>query len=86
MPSSSRPSRTCAREAAAGHGTRQQLRPGEAGNLASFKTRRGKVGGYRDYFTEAQQKVIDGMVDGTLAPLFGYAGSPATGALEKRSA
>ena len=29
----------------------QRVRPGDEGNPDSFKVRRGKIGGYRDYFT-----------------------------------
>ncbi|MCB9830996.1 MAG: sulfotransferase domain-containing protein [Planctomycetes bacterium] len=41
-------------------------------NPHSFKTRRGKVGGFRDYFDDEQEKVIGGMIDSTLSPFYGY--------------
>jgi hypothetical protein len=34
--------------------------------------RRGKVGGYRDYFTPEEVTVVDAMVEGALDPVFGY--------------
>ena len=44
----------------------------DRGNPASFKTRRGKVGGWRDYFTQAEASEIEAVVDRTLLPGFGY--------------
>lgn len=41
-------------------------------NPASFKVRRGKVGGWRDYFTEEEAVQIDAIVDRTMLPGFGY--------------
>lgn len=38
----------------------------------SFKVRRGKVGGYRDYFTAEQADMIDRFVSERLHPGFGY--------------
>ncbi|MCP5365486.1 MAG: sulfotransferase domain-containing protein [Hyphomicrobiales bacterium] len=38
----------------------------------SFKVRRGKVGGYRDYFSPAQLEELDGLIDETLSPTLGY--------------
>jgi hypothetical protein len=58
----------------------RRIVPGEAGNPESFKVRRGKVGGYRDYLSEAEAAELDGLVAARLAPAFGYAsGSPANG-------
>ncbi|WP_297773345.1 sulfotransferase domain-containing protein [uncultured Roseovarius sp.] len=51
-------------------GTR--LKPGDPDNPDSFKVRRAKVGGYRDYFTDEQIEVIDAFVDDTLDPILGY--------------
>jgi hypothetical protein len=38
----------------------------------TFKVRKGKVGGYRDYFDDDQVAELDGMVDSGLLPVFGY--------------
>jgi hypothetical protein len=45
-------------------------------NPHSFKVRRAKVGGYRDYFDDAQVAEIDHMVDSGLAEIFGYKSEP----------
>ena len=50
----------------------QRVRPGDESNPDSFKVRRGKVGGYRDYFTDEQLERVDAMVEEHLDPLFGY--------------
>jgi hypothetical protein len=55
-------------------GTR--LRPGDRKNPDSYKTRRGKVGGWRDYFDEPQMAAIDALLATRPLPLFGY-GVPA---------
>ena len=39
----------------------------------SFKVRRGKVGGYRDYFTPEQIAELDGLMSSRLSPSLGYA-------------
>jgi hypothetical protein len=44
----------------------------------SFKVRRAKVGGYRDYFTAGQAAELDRLVAQRLSPAFGYA-RPAAG-------
>ena len=44
-------------------------------NPASFKVRRGKVGGWRDYFSIEEADEIDALVDATLLPGFGYVSS-----------
>jgi len=36
----------------------------------SFKVRRGKVGGYLDYFDEAQREKLDGLVDASLSSFY----------------
>lgn len=41
-------------------------------NPESFKVRRGKVGGWRDYFTEEEARAIERMVDAKLLPAYGY--------------
>jgi alcohol sulfotransferase len=61
-----------AREARAQSGTPRRLRPGARENEDSFKTRRGKIGGYRDYFTEEETARLDAVVARRLAPVFGY--------------
>jgi hypothetical protein len=49
-----------------------RMRPGNQANPESFKVRRAKVGGFRDYFDEAQVKALDAMVEERLLPGFGY--------------
>ena len=41
-------------------------------NPDSYKVRRAKVGGYRDYFSEEEVAKLDAMVERDLSPLFGY--------------
>jgi hypothetical protein len=52
-------------------------------NPHSYKVRRAKVGGYRDYFDDAQLAEIDGMVDSRLSEVFGYHSEPAPGPLKE---
>jgi hypothetical protein len=49
-----------------------RLVPKDKDNPNSFKVRRAKVGGYRDYFDDAQVEQIDRLMEDTLAPEFGY--------------
>ncbi|HFD80655.1 MAG TPA: sulfotransferase [Gammaproteobacteria bacterium] len=49
-----------------------RVKAGDQKNPDSFKVRRGKVGGYRDYFDDQQLAVIDGYVREHLDPVFGY--------------
>jgi len=49
-----------------------RLRPGERGNPESYKVRRAKVGGWRDYFDDEQIRAIDAYVTKRLDPAFGY--------------
>ena len=51
-----------------------RMKPGDADNPDSYKVRRAKVGGYRDYFTDEQNSEIDRLVATTLSPVFGYGG------------
>lgn len=51
-----------------------RMKPGDADNPDSFKVRRAKVGGYRDYFTDEQNAEIDRIIATTLSPVFGYNG------------
>ncbi len=50
----------------------KRLRPANADDPDSFKVRRGKVGGYRDYFSDEQIRRIDTLVAERLSPVFGY--------------
>lgn len=54
-----------------------RLVPGNRNNPNSFKVRRAKVGGYRDYFTDEQLARIDAIVDEEMLPLIGYTSSEA---------
>ncbi len=54
----------------------KRLRPTKNDNPNSFKVRRGKVGGYRDYLNEAELQRIEELVAETLTPFFGYHSSP----------
>jgi hypothetical protein len=38
----------------------------------SFKVRRAKVGGYRDYFSPQQVEELETLVNDNLSPVFGY--------------
>ncbi|MEQ8860258.1 MAG: sulfotransferase domain-containing protein [Pseudomonadales bacterium] len=59
------------REAQAQSGS-DRLRAADPGNPDSYKTRRAKVGGYRDYFDDEQIAAIDRTVAAELNPRFGY--------------
>lgn len=52
-----------------------RMAPGDQSNPDSYKTRRAKVGGYRDYFDDDQIAAIDALVTGTLDPVYGYGAS-----------
>jgi hypothetical protein len=52
-----------------------RMKPGDKNNPDSFKVRRAKVGGYRDYFEDDQIERIDAMVREQLSPAFGYEGA-----------
>ena len=52
-------------------GSGARVKPGDKDNPQSFKVRKAKVGGYRDYFTDEQCEQLDQMVT-QLDPLFGY--------------
>jgi alcohol sulfotransferase len=54
-----------------------RLRPGDPGDPDSFKVRRGRVGGWRDYLTAGQAARVDDLVAARLDPALGYgAGRP----------
>jgi hypothetical protein len=61
-----------------------RLKPGDANDPSSFKVRRGKVGGWRDYLTPEEVLKIDRMVETDLDPTFAYGaaqkGSPSASA------
>ncbi len=48
---------------------------GDRQNPDSYKVRRAKIGGYRDYFEDDQITEIDRLVNETLSPSFGYGSS-----------
>ena len=52
-------------------GSGARVKPGDRGNPQSFKVRKAKVGGYRDYFSDEQCEQLERMV-ARLDPLFGY--------------
>ena len=49
-----------------------RLRATDLSNPDSFKTRRGKVGGYQDDFSKAEVEAIERHVNETLRERFGY--------------
>jgi sulfotransferase family protein len=49
-----------------------RMMPRDKDNPNSFKVRRAKVGGYRDYFTDEEVAAIDARLAETLDPLFNY--------------
>ncbi len=50
----------------------RRLIPGKLGKSDSYKVRRAKVGGWRDYFDEAEIAALDARVKSGLRPGFGY--------------
>jgi hypothetical protein len=54
-------------------GSGARVKPGDKDNPQSFKVRKAKVGGYRDYFTDEQCEQLEQMV-ARLDPMFGYGG------------
>jgi hypothetical protein len=50
----------------------RRIVPGEASNPDSFKVRRGRVGGYRDYLSADEAAALDRLVAAKLSPAFGY--------------
>lgn len=57
-------------------GVGDRMTPGDASNPDSYKVRRAKVGGYRDYFTDDEVARIDELVTKTLSPAYGYSEAP----------
>jgi len=52
-----------------------RMMPGDKNNPNSYKVRRAKVGGYRDYFEDEQVRAIDELMESTLDPVYGYTAS-----------
>jgi hypothetical protein len=50
---------------------------GDSNNPDSFKVRRAKVGGYRDYFSPDQVAELEALMAERLSPTFGYTPAPA---------
>jgi len=55
-----------------------RLTPRDKADPNSYKVRRAKVGGYRDYFEDAQLEQIDAYVNANLSPVFDYGDSSIT--------
>ncbi len=51
---------------------RKWLRPGQKGDVESYKTRRGKIGGYANYISEADVEMINQKIRDHLDPMYGY--------------
>ena len=49
-----------------------KLKPSNPDDVDSYKVRRGKIGGYRDYFNEDQNARIDRLVSDRLNQVYGY--------------
>ena len=49
-----------------------RMMPRDKNNPNSYKVRRAKVGGYRDYFTDEEVAAIDAQLAQTLDPMFQY--------------
>jgi len=56
------------------HFDRSCLRPASTDEEQSFKVRRGKVGGWLDYFSDEEAERIDALVAQRLNPAYGYSG------------
>ena len=54
----------------------RRLMPKDLSNPESFKARRGKVGGYRDYFSDNELSQIEAYISANLSPAFGYTQVP----------
>ena len=50
----------------------RRLRPRDASNVESFKVRRGKVGGFRDYLNGREIAWIEQRIAAELRPVYGY--------------
>lgn len=56
-----------------------RMLPGDRNNPDSYKVRRGKVGGFSDYFDEDQVNSIEQLLQQTLQPVYGYTRQVANG-------
>jgi hypothetical protein len=56
-----------------------RMLPGDKNNPDSYKVRRAKVGGYRDYFSDVEAESIHRLLAESLDTLYGYAGGPEQG-------
>lgn len=54
------------------HWSGSRLTPRDPGNAESHKVRRGKVGGYREYFDDRQSEAVEEYIRGRLIHSFGY--------------
>jgi len=53
-------------------GSGSRMLPGDPKNPDSYKVRRGKVGGFSDYFDEDQVNTIEQLLQQALQPVYGY--------------
>jgi len=53
-----------------------RMKPGKKGDPNSYKVRRAKVGGYKDYFSDEESAQIDELVAKQLSPTYGYESPP----------
>ncbi|HEX7009428.1 MAG TPA: sulfotransferase domain-containing protein [Phycisphaeraceae bacterium] len=66
----------------AGTATTSRLRPGDPSDPESYKTRRGKVGGYVDYLSPEQVALLDRRIAQELPAFYGYGPQPAAEPVE----
>jgi len=53
-----------------------RMKPGKKGDPNTYKVRRAKVDGYRDYFNDEERAEIDRLVSHDLSPTYGYEAPP----------
>ena len=53
-----------------------RMKPGKKGDPDTYKVRRAKVDGYKDYFDDVERAEIDELVSHDLSPTYGYETSP----------